>query len=168
MRRWWVIGVVALVLAILALGVADLVVALRLPDSRDKLRGELLSLLVPVAALVAGLIAGIAALLTFQETRRQNLESLALTRRGQVADRFTRAIDQLGQRARDKLDVRTGAVYALEQVARDSPAELHGPVIEVLTAFVREGRPLLRDPASSAAPPKLPADIHAALTVVGR
>ena len=54
--------------------------------------------------------------------------------RAQVTERFTRAIDQLGS---EKLDVRIGAVYALEQIARDS-AELHWPITEVLTAYLRE------------------------------
>jgi hypothetical protein len=79
------IAVVTLALAVLALGIADVVVALGLPDFQDKLRPEFLGLLIPAAALVAGLIAGTAALLTFQETRRQNLESLTVTRRSPEA-----------------------------------------------------------------------------------
>ena len=43
-----------------------------------------------------------------------------LTEQGQVTDRYTKAIEQLGS---DKLDVRIGGIYALERVARDSPRD---------------------------------------------
>jgi hypothetical protein len=61
--------------------------------------------------------------------------NLNLQRRGQVTDRFSKADDQLGEGT--KLDVRLGAIYALEQIARDSP-ELHSPIVEILAAFIRE------------------------------
>jgi hypothetical protein len=51
-----------------------------------------------------------------------------------VTDPYTKAIEQLGS---GKLDVRIGAIYALERVARDSARD-HQTVIEVLTAFIRE------------------------------
>jgi hypothetical protein len=53
-----------------------------------------------------------------------------LTEQGQVTDRYTKAIEQLGS---DKLDVRIGSIYALERVARDSARD-HPTVMEVLTA----------------------------------
>jgi hypothetical protein len=61
-------------------------------------------------------------------------QTLRLNREGQITERFTRAIDQLGD---EKLDVRLGGIYALERVARSS-REDHGPIMEVLTAYVRE------------------------------
>ena len=60
--------------------------------------------------------------------------NFTLSREGQVTDRYTKAIEQLGS---DKLDVRIGGIYALERVARDS-AKDHPTVMEVLTAFIRE------------------------------
>src|SRR5208282_3025413 len=60
--------------------------------------------------------------------------ALVLLRRGQVTDRYTKAIEQLGSK---ELDVRIGGIYALEGVARDSARD-HPTVMEVLTAFVRE------------------------------
>lgn len=57
-----------------------------------------------------------------------------LNREGQVTERFTRAIEQLGDKS---LDVRLGGIYALERIAQSSRRE-YGPIIEVLTAFVRE------------------------------
>jgi uncharacterized protein YjbI with pentapeptide repeats len=171
MRRWvLVIGIAALVLGLVGLVAWDLVVALNLPDWRDRFRGELLGLLVPLAAAIAG--AG--ALLNFvnsraglKETQQQNRDQLELNRRGQLTERFGKAIDQLGQGDAKDRDIRIGGIYALEQIARDS-AELHGPVMEVLTAFLREHRPLSGERAPDEAPVKLPADIQAALTVVGR
>ena len=56
-----------------------------------------------------------------------------LSRRGQVTDRFTIALERLGS---TELYVRIGGVHALEHVMRDSP-DHHDDVIEVLTEFIR-------------------------------
>jgi len=111
------------------------------------------------------------------ETQRQNRETLDVTRRGQLTDRFTKAIEQLGQTDEDKLDIRLGGIYALERIAKES-AELHGPVMEILTAFLREHS---REPVNevtaafesdqsipAGADPRLLADFQAILTVLGR
>ncbi len=131
-------------------------------------------------AVIAGAVVGG---LNFREAQRQNRASqeqnratLELQRRGQVTKRFSRAIDQLGQRGDDKLDVRIGAVYSLEQIARDSP-ELHWPIMEVLTAHLRcysryaEAVAAVAATASSEAVPnraEIPADIQAIAIVIGR
>jgi hypothetical protein len=134
-------------------------------------------------AVVAG---AIVAALNLRETGRQNRAVLELQRRGQVTERFTLAIEQLGRRGDDNLDVRIGAVYALEQIARDS-AELHWPIMEVLTAYLREHAPIAPDvqpapqstPAADATPDgaasdsdavtkRTPADHQAIATVIGR
>ncbi|MGV9380510.1 pentapeptide repeat-containing protein [Nonomuraea sp. NPDC003707] len=86
--------------------------------------------------------------------------TLEATREVQITDRYTKNIEQLGPA---KLDVRLGAIYALERLARDSPRD-HDTIYDVLTAFVREHGPELK-----AKPPAKPAtDIQAALTVIGR
>ncbi|HEV2092305.1 MAG TPA: pentapeptide repeat-containing protein [Rubrobacter sp.] len=62
-------------------------------------------------------------------------EELRLTRQGQITERFTRAIDQLGS---EKLEIRLGSIYALERIDKESPERAyHGTVMEVLTAYVR-------------------------------
>jgi hypothetical protein len=66
--------------------------------------------------------------------------TLDLNRSGQVTERFTRAVEQLGQRELGKLDVRLGGIYALERIARDSVDDLP-TVVEVLSAHVREYSP---------------------------
>lgn len=95
-----------------------------------------------------------------------------LNREGQVTDRYTKAIGQLGH---ESLDVRLGAIYALERIMIDSERD-HPTIVEVLAAYVREHAPL-RDKATSddqeqspqaEASPKLDTDVQAALTVLGR
>jgi hypothetical protein len=90
-----------------------------LQTARDDARGRLLT-------LGAGLFAAGALIFTAR--------NFTLSREGQVADRYTKAIEQLGS---DKLDVRLGGIYALERIARDSARD-HPTVMEVLTAFIRE------------------------------
>jgi uncharacterized protein YjbI with pentapeptide repeats len=110
---------------------------------------------------------------------------LDLSRQGQINDRFTKAIEQLGasnQAGEKKLEVRLGGIYALEQIAKESQ-DYHGPIVEVLTAYVRahapwkEAEQCSQEEISSnepqptqntQAPPKLAADIQAILTVLGR
>jgi hypothetical protein len=97
-----------------------------------------------------------------------------LSRRGQVTDRFTIALERLGS---SELYVRIGGVHALEHVMRDS-AEHHNDVIEVLTEFIRDRAPRRRQSDRQAwmhpvtgSVPDLPyepaADIQAALTALG-
>jgi len=106
--------------------------------------------------------------------------TLDTTRKGQITDLYSRAIEQLGS---DKLDVRIGGIYALERVAQDSPAD-HPTVMEVLAALIRERSREQQPPADQAdathgqRPPAGKArvtfprsprpDIQAALTVIGR
>jgi hypothetical protein len=54
--------------------------------------------------------------------------NFSLARQGQVTDRYTKAIEQLGS---DKLEVRIGGIYALERIAHDSPRD-HPTIMEVL------------------------------------
>ncbi|MBV8993827.1 MAG: pentapeptide repeat-containing protein [Pseudonocardiales bacterium] len=95
-----------------------------------------------------------------------------MTQQGQITDRFTKAIEQLGS---EKLDVRLGAIYALERIAVDSKRD-HSIVVEVLSAFVRVRKRL---PLGSGAQEKESdlasmvfygpdVDIQAVITVLGR
>lgn len=60
--------------------------------------------------------------------------SVQLSEQGQITDRFSRAVEQLGS---DNLSARIGGIYALEQIARDSERDLV-PAMEVLAEYVRE------------------------------
>jgi hypothetical protein len=89
---------------------------------------------------------------------------LALARETQVADRFTKAIEQLSAvdgQLRPKLEVRLGSIYALEQIAEQSE-RYHNSVLDVLTAYIR-ARPARKGTASP-----IDQDIQVALTVIGR
>ncbi|MBI4197972.1 MAG: pentapeptide repeat-containing protein [Chloroflexi bacterium] len=105
---------------------------------------------------------------TYQRLRAAE-RTVQVAQEGQITERFTRAIGQLGD---DNLAVRLGGIYALERIAFDSPRD-HWTIMEVLTAFVRENAPWKGD-AQPAAVPTSPADarprtdIQAILTVLGR
>ena len=68
-----------------------------------------------------------------------------MSQEGQIADRFTKATDQLGadepasgkEPARHKVEVRMGGIYSLQEIANSSE-EYYGPVIQVFTAYVRQ------------------------------
>ena len=177
-RRWTVLVGIAggLLLVAVLLGVIVYVPQLAI-DPRSlthdqwlthaqNLRTSILQGLGGLAVLAGAIVAA----LNLRETSRQNRAVLELQRRGQTTERFTRAIEQLGQPGPEKHDVRIGAVYALEQIARDS-AELHWPIMEVLTAYLREHAPVraLANAATDDSGPKsLPADHQAIATVIGR
>ena len=117
----------------------------------DDVRGRLIQ-------LGAGLLAAGALLYTARTFR--------LSREGHVTDRYTKAIEQLGS---ERLDVRLGAIYALERIMIDSRRD-HPTIVEVLAAYVREHSPSLRpedqDPDTELDPPAT--DVQAVLTVLGR
>jgi uncharacterized protein YjbI with pentapeptide repeats len=103
-----------------------------------------------------------------------SLRQLHINREGQVTERFTRAIEQLGS---EKIDMRLGAIHALERIAKNSRDDRKA-IVEILTAFVRVHSPwppVLPDQT----PPGTPiedvqslgaraADVQAAMTVLGR
>jgi uncharacterized protein YjbI with pentapeptide repeats/membrane protein YdbS with pleckstrin-like domain len=126
----------------------------QLQTARDAAQGRLLT-------LGAGLFAAGALIFTAR--------NYTLSREGQVTDRYTKAIEQLGS---DNLAVRRGGIYALERVARDS-AKDHATVMEVLAAFVREQShkqwPEV-DGQSGADVPlrRTRPDVQAAVAVIGR
>ena len=60
-----------------------------------------------------------------------------LTQQGQITDRHTKAIQQLGS---EKAEVRLGGIYALERITNDSPQD-RATIADVLPAFVRVHAP---------------------------
>jgi hypothetical protein len=61
--------------------------------------------------------------------------TLQANRQGQITDRFTRAIDQLGkvEDSQKLFEIRVGGIYALERIARESEED-YWPIMEILTA----------------------------------
>jgi uncharacterized protein YjbI with pentapeptide repeats len=108
---------------------------------------------------------------TIQTARLQH----DLDRSGQITERFTRAIDQLGRQ--EQLEIVLGGIYALERIARDSLDD-RATVAEILTAYIRTHAswpPLPPNPYGVDVPiNELPPlrgrapDVQAAVTVLGR
>jgi hypothetical protein len=97
-----------------------------------------------------------------QQNFDANQRQLETSREGQITERFTNAIDQLGS---EKLEIKLGGIYALERIAKDSPGD-RAAIADVLTAFVREHSPW---PARSTKQTgEVSADIQAVMTVLGR
>jgi hypothetical protein len=97
----------------------------------------------------------------------------------QVTERFSKSIEHLGN---DKIDIRLGGIYALEQIAIDS-AKYHWTIVEILSAYIREkcsidkvDTPSIssdeqseeRNKISAPTSKKVTVDIQAALTILGR
>lgn len=135
--------------------VAASVRADHLQAAREAVRAQLLT-------LGAGVFAAGALVFTWR--------NFGLSRQGQVTDRYTRAVEQLGS---DKIDVRIGGIYALERVGRDSAAD-HPTVMEVLAAFIREHSREQWPPSDHGirgVPPEarmVRPDVLAAMGVIGR
>jgi uncharacterized protein YjbI with pentapeptide repeats len=141
-----------------------------LQTARDAARGRLLT-------LGAGLFAAGALIFTalnFSLLRRTSeradqwqRRTYELTEQGQVTDRYTKAIEQLGS---DTPDVAIGGIYALERIARDSPRD-DRTVTEVLSACIRaHSREQWPKPDADGTTHERSTrpDIQAALTVIGR
>jgi hypothetical protein len=96
-------------------------------------------------------------------TDRANHAEQYLTRQGQITDRYTAAVDQLGS---DHRDVRLGGIYSLERIMRDSKLD-QPTIVEVLSAFVRDRAPL-NCPTGRKGRDHPESDVQGALTVLGR
>ena len=129
-------------------------------ELEDKARATL-------AQIIGGIVVLFSAYFTWRglansrEAQEKQTE-IALSER--VTDRFIRAVDQLNAAGPENLTKRLGGIYALERIARES-ADDHGPVMEILAAFVRQNAPRTQDDVSKPRPPE---DIQAVLTVIGR
>jgi phage shock protein PspC (stress-responsive transcriptional regulator) len=146
---------------------------LALADARLKLQNDLRT---TALQAIAGLAVLAGAVLAFQQLtadRQQATATQELTRQGQASERFTRAIDQLGS---DRLEVRLGGIYGLEQIAQQAP-DNRLAVTQVLVAYLHRSSPAAARPATkpvesttqSVEPLRVRApDVQAALTVLVR
>ena len=114
---------------------------------------------IALLVLVVGALAAAVAIYLFRSAVRERRQEI-LER--ELIERFMRAVDQLGHPA---LDVRLGGIYSLERLAREAP-ENHGPIVEILAAFVRDHAPW--PPQSGNGRRRPPTDVQAAVTVIGR
>jgi hypothetical protein len=176
-------GFLLVVLALVAVaGVAALVIRFATPwlvstkgltgaARTDELNRIRVALVLLVVASLAAAVAIYAFTTSSHDRRREHTER-------QLSERFMRAIDQLGHPA---LDVRLGGIYSLERIAQES-AEDHGPIVEILAAFVREHAPWpaqggarpgngaghARGSAHGDHRPRPATDVQAAVTILGR
>ncbi|MET8831592.1 pentapeptide repeat-containing protein [Streptomyces sp. NPDC004610] len=68
-----------------------------------------------------------------QQANAQAREDRELAKEGQITDRYTAAVGNLGE---DKMDVRLGGIYALQRIMQDSPRD-QPSIANVLAAFIR-------------------------------
>jgi len=139
------------------------------------------------AQIVGGLVLLFGLYLTYRRITATE-RNVQVAQEGQITERFTRAIEQLGN---PQLEIRLGGIYALERIAKDSVDD-HWTIMEVLTTYVRENAKWEQEPYRPVSlpkskqnrknkkeklkhsepvepiPPPRPADIQAILTVVGR
>jgi hypothetical protein len=117
-----------------------------------------------------------------EEDLKATQKNLEIAQEGQITERFTRAVEQLGNPA---MEIRLGGIYALERIANESDRD-YWPIMEILTAYVREKSPeetierikitysplkfLVNDNEKNEKleVTKMPLDIQAILTVIGR
>jgi transcriptional regulator with XRE-family HTH domain len=93
----------------------------------------------------------------------------------QIADKFSKAIDQFGSEGDEKIYIRLGGIYTLEQIAQNSK-EYHWTIMEILSDFIREKRSIRQPLDMITCEPKtsaesfiqVPIDICAAFTALGR
>jgi hypothetical protein len=122
---------------------------------------------------VGGLVVLLGAYVALRRLRVNEAE-LQVSREGQVTERFTRAVEQLGA---SSADVRIGGIYALERIARNSPTD-RDAVIAIVSAFVRGHAPWPvletvsvtpeRDKTAIATLATRTNDVQSAVTVLGR
>jgi len=116
--------------------------------------------------MVSGLALLVGLYFAWQQLGNTNA-TINVSEQGQITDRFTRAVDQVGS---DDLTVRLGGIYALERIAGDSERD-YGPVMEVLTAYVRQASPRTdvdTAPLATPGPAEVPVDVQAVLSVLAR
>ena len=137
----------------------------------------------PLIQLFWGLCGVIVLYFVWRRVQAADLNT-RLLQAGHITECYTRAVAQLAvtEKGQPNIEVRLGGIYALEQIARESPRD-HWTVMEVLSAYVRRHAPArpsqepggihaVEFPPEKAAEPGLPKapgiDVQAILTVLGR
>ncbi|MFI8890103.1 pentapeptide repeat-containing protein [Streptomyces paradoxus] len=92
-----------------------------------------------------------------REQLKISSQELGIAQEGQITDRYTKAVENLGD---DAMDIRLGGIYALQRIMEDSSRD-HPTIADVLATFVR---------THASKPPKegedLRADLRAAMKVL--
>lgn len=92
-----------------------------------------------LAQILGGIAIGIGLYYTWRRVTIAEKE-LKVSQEGQITERFTRAVDQLGavdHFGNPALEIRLGGIYALERISTESKKD-YWPIMEILTAYVRK------------------------------
>jgi len=100
------------------------------------------------------------ALATLESNQTKARDELKLAQEGQITERFTRAIEQLGN---EKLEIRLGGIYALERIANESEKD-YWPIKKILAAYIRDKSP--REVKLSDNQKKASSDIQAIFPII--
>jgi uncharacterized protein YjbI with pentapeptide repeats len=112
------------------------------PEQQIELEKDLIQIEFSGRAAIAQAVLGLTVLASLYFSWRNlqlTTENLQATQKSQITERFTRAVDQLGDTNADgkpKLEIRLGGIYSLGEIAKEGP-EYSKSVIGVLTAYVR-------------------------------
>lgn len=139
----------------------------RLPERRSpKINWSAITSLISALTAVGALIF---TALSLNAARDQ----VTVAQQGQFADRYSRAMEQLDHQGSDRMQIRLGAIYALERLARDSPRD-QSSIMESLSAFVRRSVAHTPDPdlppyeaTCPDASESVAVDVQAALRAIG-
>ncbi len=128
-------------------------------------------------AMLILLVGGITAYLTFRRTTATE-RNVQLIQQGQITDRFTRAVEQLGAsdaQGNPRREIRIGAIHGLAGVARESAQQqsaqkdapdYYWPVMDILCAYLRMHSPV--NPQDPSPPPPAGPDVLAVIDVIRR
>ncbi len=115
---------------------------------------------------MATTIAAIGALWFTGQSLRATKDQYALSQQTVVTDRVHKAVEHLTV---DKLEARLSAVFLLERLAKDSPAD-HSTIYSILASYVHTQSPVwkCRLVGKPGEPGRLEYDVQTVITVIGR
>jgi hypothetical protein len=177
-------GISGILVGIILIGVALLLLVLwRLPKLQVR-RLRYSHLLSPVEQFdkenearktITQVLAGAAIVGTLylgQQQLHEASDQRKLRERTETAERFTKAVEQLGHQS---IAVRLGGIYALERIANDFAQDYHWPITEILAGYIRTQAPIDEKTCNSWPPwqdynhgTRPAADVQAALTILLR
>ena len=146
LKQTYIIVAGAIGLALLVLFVVLYLQIITIPFNPSKLDGsELRNLAIAFIGTITGIGAlfGVyLAILKSETTERQTYTE----EQGLITDRLNKATEGLGKKDGDKplIEVRLGALYALERIAQDSLRD-HIQIMEIICAYIRTNSPLSKE-----------------------
>ncbi|KUM90257.1 hypothetical protein AQI88_38810 [Streptomyces cellostaticus] len=116
-----------------------------------------------LGTVVGGTVTALAAIAALVVSVWINRNETETTKGGQITDRYTAAVDNLGN---PSADVRLGGIYALQRIMKDSPRD-QTSVVDVLSAYIRT-HSRLAGKGSAGYSGRPEADVQAAFEVLAR